>query len=299
VDHSDVDRHVALLGESAVTPVVPGAQAVARALRVLRAVARSRGAGISLAELTRETGLNKPTAHRLVVALMADGMAEQDKISLRYFVGPECYVLGAIANERFGLGRAAADAVARLAQWSGDSAFFSLRSDVFAVCVVREDGDYPLKTHVLQPGTRHPLGVGAGSLAMLAALDDADLEHCIEANAALLAQRYPGYTAALLREQVALTRRRGYSVNEGLVVAGSWGIGAAVRSARGDVLGALSIAAVEAHLQPLRQAELGPRLVSAAHDVEGQLEQSATMRPDASVLRVRRVAGTLREALDK
>ncbi|MBY4867669.1 IclR family transcriptional regulator [Burkholderia anthina] len=259
---------------------VPGAQAVSRALRVLRAVARSRTGGINLAQLVRETELNKPTAHRLVLALIAEGMVEQDPRSLRYFVGRECYVLGGIASERFGLGREAVDAVARLARWSGDSAFLSIRSDVFSVCVLREDGDYPLKTHVLQPGTRHPLGVGAGSLAMLAALDDDEVSRCLKENEETLRKSYASFSSAFLQREVALTRERGFSVNEGLVVSGSWGVGVAVHSPADDVIGALSIAAVESRLPKDRQSEVGRHLMKEAKRLEAHLARSLAMRPE-------------------
>ncbi len=272
------------------TETVPGAQAVSRALRVLRAVARTRTAGINLAQLVRDTELNKPTAHRLVLALIAEGMVEQDPVSLRYFVGRECYVLGGIANERFGLGRETADAVARLARTSGDSAFFSIRSDVFAVCVLREDGDFPLKTHVLQPGTRHPLGVGAGSLAMLAAMDNEEVERCLQENAALLKKSYPSFSPSLLWREVALTRERGFSVNEGLVVSGSWGVAAAVHSPTGEVVGALTIAAVESRLPKERQQELGKQLLDEARRVEMQLARAASMRPEPKAKRTTRGA---------
>ena len=257
---------------------VPGTQAVSRSLRVLRAVARHHKSGINLAKLTRETGLNKPTAHRLLMALMAEGMVEQDERSFHYFVGPECHMLGVIANERYGLGRAAADAVARLAHLCEDSAFWSIRSDAYAVCVLREDGDYPLKTHVLQPGVRHPLGVGAGSLAMLAALEDADAERHLATNARALAKGYPRYSADMLRAEVRATRKRGYAVNQGLIVPGSWGLGAAVRASNGDVIGALSIAAVESRLQKTRQRELGPPLSEEARLLEKQVERMPAIR---------------------
>ncbi|SDV51518.1 IclR family transcriptional regulator [Chitinasiproducens palmae] len=266
--------------QDAASEAVPGTQAVARAFRVLRAVARSRAAGISLAQVTRETQLNKATAHRLLLALIAEGMIEQDRQSLRYFVGPECQVLGSIANERFGLGRATGDAVARLAHACGDSAFFSVRSDVFAVCVSRADGDFPLKTHVLMPGTRHPLGVGAGSLAMLAALDDEDIERCLNANRALLDSTYPTFAPDTLRAAVAQTRARGYSVNEGGVVAGSWGVGVAVHSPQGEVVGALSIAAVESRLPAARQVELGKQLQDEAQRLETRLREAAAVRAE-------------------
>ena len=146
-------------------------------------------------------------------------------------------MLGNVASERFGINRLAAPVVARLAHECGDSAFFSIRRDVFAVCVLREDGDYPLKTHVLLPGDRHPLGVGAGSLAILAALPDDEVDACLQANAALIARRYPHYSVPLIRALVDESRERGYSVNQGLVVPGSWGLGVPLRDEQGACAG--------------------------------------------------------------
>ena len=207
-------------------------------------VSRARGDGAGLLALTRDTGLSKPTVHRILAALAAEGMVEQEPVSRRYFLGPECHVLGNVASERFGINRLAAPVVARLAHECGDSAFFSIRRDVFAVCVLREDGDYPLKTHVLLPGDRHPLGVGAA--AILAALPDDEVDACLQANAALIARRYPHYSVPLIRALVDESRERGYSVNQGLVVPG--GSCRCATQAQGQVLGALSIAAVESRM---------------------------------------------------
>ncbi|SSW66208.1 HTH-type transcriptional regulator KipR [Achromobacter agilis] len=249
---------------------------------VLRGVSRMRGEGAGLLALTRDTGMSKPTVHRILAALTAEGMVEQDPVTRRYFLGPECHVLGNIASERFGINRLAAPVVARLAHECGDSAFFSLRRDVFAVCVLREDGDYPLKTHVLLPGDRHPLGIGAGSLAILAALPDDDVEACLQGNAALIARRYPHYTVPLIRTLVEEAREQGYAVNRGLVVPGSWGIGMPLRDEQGHVLGALSIAAVESRMDEERQFQLAKLLSREAKRLLAQANpggREARVRP--------------------
>lgn len=263
---------------------VGGAQAISRAMLVLRSVSRMRGEGAGLLALTRDTGMSKPTVHRILAALAAEGMVEQDPATRRYFLGPECHVLGNIASERFGINRLAAPVVARLAHECGDSAFFSLRRDVFAVCVLREDGDYPLKTHVLLPGDRHPLGIGAGSLAILAALPDDEVEACLQANAALIAARYPHYSVPLIRTLVDEVREQGYAVNRGLVVPGSWGIGVPLRDEQGQVLGALSIAAVESRMDEERQFQLAKLLSREAKRLLAQANpggREARTRPPA------------------
>ena len=60
----------------------------------------------------------------------------------------------------------------RLAERTQDTVFLSARDRDEAVCLERVIGDYPIKTLTLSIGDRRPLGVGAGSLALLSALSD-------------------------------------------------------------------------------------------------------------------------------
>ena len=78
-----------------------GAQAIARAMQVLRGVSRARGDGAGLLALTRDTGLSKPTVHRILAALAAEGMVEQESVSRRYFLGPECRNAGKCRQRAF------------------------------------------------------------------------------------------------------------------------------------------------------------------------------------------------------
>lgn len=250
---------------------VSGTQAVHRAVKVLRCIARSRNEGIGLSALSKQAGLIKSTAHRLTTALIAEGLVEQEPKSRRYYLGSACHALGLIAADRYGLHKTAARHVARLAHESGDAAFFSIRQDVHAVCLLRIEGDYPLKSHALLAGDRHPLGVGAGSQAMLASLDDRQVEHCIEENLDYITANYPRYNRGVLLELVGQVRARGYAVNPGLVLPGSLGIGMAVRDANGAVAGALSIATVEGRLGPEREAELYKLLKREVDKLEASL----------------------------
>ena len=238
---------------------------------LLSLIGRHAERGASLAAIVTGSGLNRPTARRLVLALMRSRLVEQDPVSRRYFIGEEAYVLGVLASRRFGFLDVAMESLVALSARSGDTSFASIRRGDFSVCLHREEGSYPIRTHALVAGNRHPLGVGGGALAMLAALGDAEVERVLAANAATLAADYPAYSLHLLREHVALTRRRGYSLNPGLVVPNSWAIGLAVRSPDGRVAGALSIAAIDARMGEARQQELARYLSQEVARVEAGL----------------------------
>lgn len=247
-----------------------GTQSVDRSIQLLKAVAIGSKAGIGLTEAVAACGLNKATTRRLLLALSRGGLVEQDPVSKRYHLGPESYVVGTLAADRFGIHRIAQDGLARLARTSGDTAFLSVRRDVMVVCLHREEGPYPIRTHVLLPGSRHPLGVGGAGLALLAALDDSEVEAALAANAELW-PAYPMITFERLRELVAEARQRGFAVNPGLVMSDSWGIGVAVRDASGEPVAALSLAAIASRMKPPRLEELGALLIEEGHRLEDQL----------------------------
>ncbi|UDQ91625.1 IclR family transcriptional regulator [Xanthobacter autotrophicus] len=264
-----------------------GTQSIERAVALLMLVGRAGAEGARLADLVASSGLSKPTVRRVLLALVRAGLVDQDEASRRYHVGPEAYVLGTLAAPRFGIHALALDGLSRIARQSGDCAFLSVPRGAFSVCLHREEGTWPIRTHVLQAGDRHPLGIGAGGLAILAALPEAEAARILEANAAALAA-YPGYSPDLLRGAMGDTRARGYALNPGLYVAGSWGIGVPVRGADGRPLGALSLAAIESRLGAERQKELVPLLQREAAALEAKLggsERGPPQRPARSMAR--------------
>lgn len=250
-----------------------GAQSVDRALKLLSMVGRQGERGLGLAEAVEASGINKPTARRLLLALMRAGLVHQAETDRRYYLGEEAYILGTLASPRFGLLRLAMPSLTRLASKTADSTFLSVRRGAISVCLHREEGTFPIRTHALQVGYEHPLGAGAGSLAMLAALPDDEMEAVMKTNAPVMEARYPLLTPQELRRHLALARTRGYAVNPGLILANSWGVGVAVRHPDGSVAGAISIAAIDSRMQPPRQGELGQLLMAEAVLVEAALAE--------------------------
>ncbi|MGQ0603238.1 MAG: helix-turn-helix domain-containing protein, partial [Anaerolineales bacterium] len=71
----------------------PGAQAVSRAVAVLKAFTDSQPK-MTLADITRATRLNKATAYRLLAALEKEGLITREGGSEAYRLGPEAIALG-------------------------------------------------------------------------------------------------------------------------------------------------------------------------------------------------------------
>lgn len=251
-----------------------GAQSVDRALGLLSLVASFAGGEVPMTVLTRETGMSRPTVRRLMLALMRAGLIEQEPGG-GYVLGGESLVLGAMAARRFDLLEVAQDSLIALAAESGDSSFVSLRRGSYSVCLQREEGDFPIRTHVLQAGARHPLGVGAGAMAILAALPEAEVEEVLRETRAEIDEKFSDFTEGFLRDELARARAQGWSLNPGMYVANSWAIGVPLMAPSGAVVGSLSIAAIDSRMGEARQPELVAMLHREAEKVERRMRQRA------------------------
>ena len=243
-----------------------GAQSVGRALQLLQLVARRAPVGLS--RLVVDTGLTKPTVRRLLKALIAEGFVVQDAATHQYAPGSAAYLLGRRAAPRFAVDELACDELRK--------GFLKLRRTVqglSTVCVSRKEGDYPIRTHVLNVGDRYPLGLGAAAIAILGALPEEEAAAILEVNAAPIAEVRPGLDIDRLGELVAEARTRGWGVNPGLVFPGSWAIARAVRGPDGIVLGAITIAAIEERLAPGRQIDLATPLNRETDRLEALLRR--------------------------
>ncbi|MTD53922.1 IclR family transcriptional regulator [Amycolatopsis pithecellobii] len=237
---------------------------IGRAGAVLRALSAVNDDGASTSDLARATELARPTVHRLLVALADEGYVDRDRRTGRWYLGPELYLLGEAAARRYDVTQHARAGVHRLAVATGESAYFSARRGAETVCLVREDGDFPIRTFVLYEGARFPLGVVSAGLVVLSMLPDREVDEYLD-RVDLTARWGPAHSPAALRERIAKTRELGYAVNPGLVVEGSWGMAAAVFGRSGEPEWALTLTGVESRFRADRRPELGALLLKEAH----------------------------------
>lgn len=237
---------------------------VGRVSGLLRALSAHEPAGASTTVIAREAGLARPTAHRLLSSMRSEGFTDRDDASGNWHLGPEIYLLGLVASGRHDATETARSAVRRLAHETGESAFFSARRGDETVCLLREDGSFPIRSHVLYEGIRLPLGVASAGLAVLSFLDRREQSQYLR-DTDLTTVYGDAHHRDRLSEQIERTRRNGYAVNPGLIVPGSWGIAAAVFDRQGSPRWALSITGIEARLAPPRQRQLGKLLLGEAH----------------------------------
>lgn len=237
------------------TDTVAGAQSIFRVLHILKYVGAASARGVSLSDVVRDLALTPPTAHRMLSALLQEGFLALNPKLKTYSLGREAYILGLAADSRFGIKSIAEAAVLRLAESTGDTSFLSIRSGYEAVCVDRKTGDFPVKILTLEVGHRRPLGVGAGSLALLAFLPNDEVERVLAQHDVARAPDLPT-TVEMLREDIATSRQQSYAMNPGRIISDMLGVGVPVYDREQRVVAALSVAAIRSRLSGARLQEV-------------------------------------------
>ena len=119
-------------------------------------------------------------------------------------------------------------------------------------------------------GSRRPVGVGAGALAVFAWLPDDELQALLdEATSKLVA--FPGFSVESILEDVTAARSQGYTILVNRVVERMGAIGVPIIGLDGRPFAALSIAA------------LSDRLIAREHELVAALQREARQIADPRV----------------
>lgn len=249
-----------------------GTQAITRAISLLKIIAQQGTQGIRLVDLVNQIDLPQPTIHRILKSLVSDNMVTQEADSRCYRLGPLAFELGLVAAQSFNLNELSKPALLELAQMTGDTTFLFVRSGNDAVCVERVQGTYPIQTPALPIGSRQPLGVSAGGLALLAWLTPAETERILKVITPQLAE-YGDLHVEELRQLLQLAQRQGYAYIANKAVTGISAIGLPVKNQTGAVVAAVAVAATYTRMTPDRIHEILSFLQQAAGRISRLLTQ--------------------------
>jgi DNA-binding IclR family transcriptional regulator len=228
---------------------IQGAQAVFRAVELLKLVGLNHGRGMMLTTLVASTGMDRTTAYRLLSSLVQTGLVERDEHKT-YRLGLEAMQLGLATMSRLPILERCRPMMLRLARRTEDTVYLVVRNGDYAHCIHYEEGAFPVKALVLQVGGLRLLGVGSAGSALLATLPDEEIDafHARQ-RADLPSERR---TLASLKRQVAQARRRGHANTDNLVAEGVSGVGVAFGVTPGT-FAAISVGAIRSRMREERR----------------------------------------------
>ena len=249
---------------------------IARTMAILDSLAKAANTGLRLTDVMHAADLGKTTAHRILAGLTAQGLVEQDAETGRFFIGLKMLAWASAAKNRFGFVRLAEPALERICRRTHDTIYLVARVGDEAVCLDSREGSFPIKVLTLNIGDRRPLGIGAGSLSLLAFLPDEEVERILTSHTEMRASF--AFDDAQLRHMIASTRKQGYAYTDLHVFPGMEkltdmaGIAVPIRRGDGMPVAALHLTAITPRLSPPRRDNLVATLHKEAQQLEAELQ---------------------------
>lgn len=244
-----------------------------RGVALLKLLATAGSRGLPLTELAIKAGMPHPSVHRVLRQLSAERLVDHHAESRRYRLGPLAFELGLAGSTMYDIRDLCDPAMDMLAKATEDTVYLVMRSGFDAVCVHRREGSFPIRTLVLEVGSRRPLGVGAGGLAVLSAIAEDERREIIERVSPALAP-FGNLDGPALREACAKAREVGAAVIQDRISLGVSAVGMPFRDAMGQPAGALSVAALTQRMPARRITEVAALLGTACADVEQRLRST-------------------------
>jgi len=169
-------------GNGTSAPETPGVGMLERAFAVIRALGEDQAEGSRVTALAKAVGLTQATVHRILHALIAEGVVEQDEGTKRYRLSVDFFSLAARAGNPSRMRTLCRPALLWLCASLGDTIFLLVKSSFDAVCLDMCEGPFSIRSFTGDVGGRVALGVGQGSLAILAFQPEEEREEIIRFN---------------------------------------------------------------------------------------------------------------------
>jgi DNA-binding IclR family transcriptional regulator len=241
---------------------------VDRAIRLLDALADE--GSFSLAGLAEVVGAPKTTVLDIVRTLEARGMVQRDADTGSYSLGLHTIELGYAAVSSFGIRRIVAPVLQSLNARLDETVHLTVLDEDQVLYVDCYESTKRLRTYSVI-GIRGPLHCTSVGKAILAWLPDERRDRLIETI------EYTPFTANTitgpvpLRDELAATRRRGYSIDDVEHEEGVRCVGAPVFDHRGDVVASVSVSGPTQRIREEIVPDLARTLTEAAAEMSRRL----------------------------
>jgi DNA-binding IclR family transcriptional regulator len=245
---------------------IGGAQAIRRAMDVVRTVASLQRSDATLSRVAQATGLNQSTAFRILRSLTEERMLYFDERRRSYRLGMLAFELGLATSGKSQVQAAMQPVLEEVNRKTRLTTYLMARSGNEAVCLTCLEGAAVIRVKPIEPGQRLPLGIGAGSAAILASCQPDEVEEILSAQQKAY-DLFPGGAAevARIRERIAQARTTRFVFSAGTVARGVCGVGVPVLPRRGLVQLAVSVSAVTDQMDPA-EARRFAAIIRAALD---------------------------------
>jgi IclR family KDG regulon transcriptional repressor len=236
-------------------------QSVVRASKILKAFSSGKSE-LSITELSEIVDLPVSSVYRIVSSLESEQLIEQDLQSKRYHLSLEVFMLGRGVLNHMGLGWDALPHIKKLADFTGETVNMGALRHGNVVYLQRIETEHLVRANLPLVGV--PAHCTAIGKILLAHLPEQDLLELISETGL---ERYgPNSitTVSKLKEELQITRERGFSIDDEEFSTNVRCIGAPIRDSNGTVIAGIAISAPANRLSYERLESLEKPILEAA-----------------------------------
>lgn len=241
---------------------------IPRVSALLNQISHSGAKGARLLDLATQTGIARPTVHRMLKDLMQAGMVLQTTAKT-YILGPQLYWLGLTAQPPLRNLPAIRNIAQGLAKEMGDTVYVAIRQQTGVRYVLRVEGDYPIRSHAVSVGDLKAYTASYSGIALMAGFEDDVVESILQSIVIDAPEQWASKQspAGAMRTAIADVRRDGWCHVTGVVMPGIAGITAPIPGKGELSLAAISVTTIDSRLSRERADRLAPSLLAAANGI--------------------------------
>ena len=245
-------------------------EAIERAVQVLDSFSVEQPE-LGVADVARQLGLKRSTAHRALVSLEVGGLLRQDPATQKYALGPKVLLLAQVFQSHFSLSAVALPAMRVLRDRCNETVALHVLEDGKRSCVMQVESRHDLRRIYQNLGASLPLHAGSPSKVLMAYLAEDEARALLEADGP---ERYTPVTITDLEQfmgEMRDARRRGFAISLGEHSHGINSICAPILDSRAMAVAAVNISGPQARLTESRMLEYLPLLRETTTSISRQL----------------------------
>lgn len=251
-------------------------QSIQRAMAIANVLAtQAVENGMTVSELSKQCQLPLSTMHRLLQAMMKQGMVEQDSQTKYYRLGMIWLEYGLRVYDTVDYVSKVRPVLEHLMREVGESVYLSKPSGTEAIVMERIDCENnPIRIYD-QLGIRIPMHIGAANKAMLAAMPPIKAEE-------ILAKLLPVDELPSFKRELSDIRQKGFAISHAERTEGTSSFAVAIQDGFGEVIGAISIGVVSFNLNESRANFLTEKVISAGREISRRLAYNGNIEKRTS-----------------
>ncbi len=244
-------------------------QSLVRALGIINQLAAT-DEGMTLTRIAECVGLAPSTAHRLLTTLEQERYVHFDHERRLWSVGVQAFMTGAAFLRTRDLVGIARPYMRALMNESTETVNLAIEDENEAIYLAQVECRQMMRA-LARPGARVPLYCSSVGKALLSATPDGDLAKALQRQAMRRLTEKTIVNRTALRDELALTRERGFAIDDEEHAFGLRCVAGLVFDELGEPMAAISISGPTARISSERIVHLGEVVRRKADEITAQL----------------------------